>query len=226
MQRHVLAAALLASLLGGPSSAFGQSALQSRGNAVITAPSRLGPSLPAPTISPGVGMATGTGLSPSPPVTTFNPSHRQHPPARVYSPGVGVGVVPQPQHSQQWQRPHAPHGHQQHGLQQPSHQYHGHQQQGHQNNGHQHHGHQRHGPRFHNSPPVIVGAPVVPYHAPPAVVYYNYSSSPATVVQSAPLPSGPTQEARYYCRDYREFYPQVETCPSNWLIVLGEAPVE
>ena len=53
-----------------------------------------------------------------------------------------------------------------------------------------------------------------PYYYPP---YYPpaYAEAPAYVEQG--------DDVRYYCPDYRDYYPNVSTCPSQWLQVLPDA---
>jgi hypothetical protein len=66
---------------------------------------------------------------------------------------------------------------------------------------HLHYGH-------HHSRTVVVTAPVyVPVYAPVPVPAYG-----------EPIP-----ELRYYCPDYRDYYPNVATCPSQWLQVVPDA---
>jgi hypothetical protein len=60
-------------------------------------------------------------------------------------------------------------------------------------------------------PPVFIAPPRVIY-APPPPIYYA-----PPVAQVAPQ-----QQIFYYCADYREYYPRVESCPSNWLRVLPD----
>ena len=55
---------------------------------------------------------------------------------------------------------------------------------------------------------VVVTAPVFyPAYAPVAAPVYVEQSS----------------EVRYYCPDYRDYYPNVATCPSQWMQVIPEA---
>lgn len=61
--------------------------------------------------------------------------------------------------------------------------------------------------------------------------YYPYGYR--TVVVPAPIyvpeyvpvpaPAAPAPELRYYCPDYRDYYPNVATCPSQWLQVVPQA---
>ena len=84
-----------------------------------------------------------------------------------------------------------------------------------------HHGHHHHRPTVvfrpgwwwhHNhvvyGSTVVVTAPVFyPYYIPvPAPVYVEQGS-----------------EIRYYCPDYRDYYPSVATCPSQWMQVIPGA---
>jgi hypothetical protein len=64
-----------------------------------------------------------------------------------------------------------------------------------------HHGH-------HHSSTVVVAAPFFyPVYTPvPVPVYVEQSS-----------------EVRYYCPDYRDYYPNVATCPSQWMQVIPGA---
>ena len=66
---------------------------------------------------------------------------------------------------------------------------------------HGHHGH-------HHSSTVVVTAPFFyPVYTPvPVPVYVEQSS-----------------EVRYYCPDYRDYYPNVATCPSQWMQVIPGA---
>jgi len=62
---------------------------------------------------------------------------------------------------------------------------------------------------------IVVGAPFFysypyPYYYPPAAPVY---SQPPTYIEQG---GGPY----YYCPDYRDYYPNVSTCPSPWLQVL------
>lgn len=82
-----------------------------------------------------------------------------------------------------------------------------------------HHGHPR--------PPVAVVFPwwwhlhygYRPYYSSPIVV-----TAPIYVPIYTPVPvpaSGePSSDLRYYCPDYRDYYPNVATCPSQWLQVV------
>ena len=68
---------------------------------------------------------------------------------------------------------------------------------------HLHYGHQHH-----HSRTVVVTAPVyVPVYTPVPVPAYGE----------------PTSDLRYYCPDYRDYYPNVATCPSQWLQVVPPA---
>ena len=72
---------------------------------------------------------------------------------------------------------------------------------------------------------VVVGAPFYgyPYYYPPYYYppYYpsaygdSYDSEPQTYIQQ-PQQSA---EPRFYCPDYRAYYPAVQNCPSQWLQV-------
>jgi hypothetical protein len=66
---------------------------------------------------------------------------------------------------------------------------------------HLHYGHQHYRT-------VVVTAPVyVPVYTPVPVPAYGE----------------PTSALRYYCPDYRDYYPNVATCPSQWLQVVPDA---
>jgi hypothetical protein len=76
-------------------------------------------------------------------------------------------------------------------------------------------------PFFHHRHRVIVGSTVVigapffypyPYYPPVYAPAPVYSEPPAYVEQST--------EVYYYCPDYRDYYPNVPTCPSPWMQVL------
>ena len=69
-----------------------------------------------------------------------------------------------------------------------------------------HHPHGHHG--HHHSSTVVVTAPFFyPVYTPvPVPVYVEQSS-----------------EVRYYCPDYRDYYPNVATCPSQWMQVIPGA---
>ncbi|MGB5079467.1 MAG: hypothetical protein WBO23_01855, partial [Burkholderiales bacterium] len=61
---------------------------------------------------------------------------------------------------------------------------------------------------------VILGAPLFfppPVYAVPVPVY---TEPPVYIEQSS--------QVYYYCPDYRDYYPNVATCPSAWLQVLPE----
>lgn len=64
----------------------------------------------------------------------------------------------------------------------------------------------------------IVAAPYPYYYYPPA--YYGYASpayaDPPTYVEQG-------DSIRYYCPDYRDYYPNVPECPSPWLQVVPGA---
>jgi hypothetical protein len=81
-------------------------------------------------------------------------------------------------------------------------------------------------PRFFRRPvfvggAVIVGAPFygypyyAPYYYPPPYDQPYYSDQPAYIEQ-------PQQSVapRFYCPDYRAYYPSVQNCPSQWLQVV------
>ena len=62
------------------------------------------------------------------------------------------------------------------------------------------------GPPFFYYPP-IYAAPVYPVPA--------YQEPPVYIEQGS--------EVLYYCPDYRDYYPNVPTCPSPWMRVLPDA---
>lgn len=70
-----------------------------------------------------------------------------------------------------------------------------------------HHGHHRHHHHHHGS----AFAVTVPLY------YPVYTSVPAPVY----VEQG--SEVRYYCPDYRDYYPNVATCPSQWMQVIPGA---
>ena len=59
-----------------------------------------------------------------------------------------------------------------------------------------------------------------PYYYPP---YYPpaYAEAPAYADPPAYVEQG--DDVRYYCPDYGDYYPNVSTCPSQWLQVLPDA---
>ena len=106
-----------------------------------------------------------------------------------------------PRHGGQPVANHRPGGHQGHG--------------GH--NGH-HHGHQhRHGHHLH----IGIGFPWWWHHHRTVVV-----TAPVYVPVYTPVPE-PVHvggsDLRYFCPDYRDYYPNVATCPSQWLQVVPQA---
>ena len=68
--------------------------------------------------------------------------------------------------------------------------------------------HQHHGHHHNHSSTVVVTTPLFyPVYTPvPAPVYVEQSS-----------------DVRYYCPDYRDYYPNVATCPSQWMQVIPGA---
>ena len=67
---------------------------------------------------------------------------------------------------------------------------------------------------------VIVGAPLYPYYGYPyypgyAPYYDSYPDSTAYVEQQPQA-----VEPMFYCPDYRNYYPAVQSCPSQWLQVV------
>lgn len=77
-----------------------------------------------------------------------------------------------------------------------------------------HHRHPRR-TRFIVGSTVILGAPF--FYPPPVYV------APAPVYAEPPVYIEQGSQIYYYCPDYREYYPNVATCPSPWLQVLPEA---
>ncbi|HET7201065.1 MAG TPA: hypothetical protein VFI80_09680 [Burkholderiales bacterium] len=62
---------------------------------------------------------------------------------------------------------------------------------------------------------VVVGAPFFfypPPYYPPVYADPVYAEPPAYVEQGSDL--------RYYCPDYRDYYPNVQSCPSPWMEVV------
>ena len=62
---------------------------------------------------------------------------------------------------------------------------------------------------------VIVGAPFFffpPPYYPPVYADPAYAEPPAYVEQGS--------DTRYYCPDYRDYYPNVQSCPSPWMEVV------
>jgi hypothetical protein len=60
------------------------------------------------------------------------------------------------------------------------------------------------------------------YYAPPPPVYY--SPPPVYVESVTPAPTyvpqtPPPTNYRYYCQETKAYYPQVPSCPGNWLQV-------
>ena len=86
-----------------------------------------------------------------------------------------------------------------------------------------HHGH-------HNGRPIVVVRPGWWWHH-----HHHGAASYSTVIVAAPLyypvytpvpvPVYVEQgsELRYYCPDYRDYYPNVATCPSQWMQVIPRA---
>jgi len=62
---------------------------------------------------------------------------------------------------------------------------------------------------------VILGAPF--FYPPPVYI------APAPVYTEPPVYIEQSSQVYYYCPDYRDYYPNVATCPSPWLQVLPEA---
>jgi hypothetical protein len=75
---------------------------------------------------------------------------------------------------------------------------------------------------FHRRPVVrstiVVAAPF--FYYPPVYAAPVY---PVPVYQEPPVYVEQSSEVRYYCPDYRDYYPTVATCPSPWLQVLPGA---
>ena len=77
-------------------------------------------------------------------------------------------------------------------------------------------------PFFHRHPVVVsstivVGAPFFYYPPVYAPVY------PVPAYQEPPVYIEQDSEVLYYCPDYRDYYPNVATCPSPWMQVLPDA---
>jgi hypothetical protein len=67
---------------------------------------------------------------------------------------------------------------------------------------------------------VVVGAPFY-WYPPYPYPYYPYPAYPAYTEEPAYVEQG--VDVRYYCPDYRDYYPTVQTCPSPWLQVVPGA---
>ena len=74
-------------------------------------------------------------------------------------------------------------------------------------------------PAFHHRHPVVRSTIVVapffypyPYYSPPVYAAPVYAEPPAYIEQGA--------NVLYYCPDYRDYYPNVASCPSPWMQVL------
>jgi hypothetical protein len=89
-------------------------------------------------------------------------------------------------------------------------------------------------PRIAYIPPPVVYSPP-PYYVQSAPVYSNpsvysspsvYSTNPSIVITPSAQANNPEQPVWYYCADYREYYPNVEQCPSNWLRVLPDSTAQ
>lgn len=68
---------------------------------------------------------------------------------------------------------------------------------------------------------VFVGAPYPYYYYPPYYYPPAYAASPA--YEEPPVYIEQADEVRYYCPDYRDYYPNVPNCPSPWLQVVPGA---
>ena len=76
-------------------------------------------------------------------------------------------------------------------------------------------------------PPVIYSSPV---YSSPVYVFPGYSSSPyyAPAYTPAPVYTYPPAVAQteptvyYYCAELQDYYPNVQSCPSNWMRVLPD----
>ncbi len=98
----------------------------------------------------------------------------------------------------------------------------------------------RPGPIFGVRPPVFIGRPpffhghhgggtvivAAPFYGYPYYPYYPYYPS----AYPAPVYSEPTyieqgSDIHYYCPDYRDYYPNVASCPSAWMQVLPDGRV-
>ena len=65
---------------------------------------------------------------------------------------------------------------------------------------------------------IVVGVPFFypyyPYYYPPVYPAPVYSEPPAYIEQGANI--------QYYCPDYRDYYPNVASCPSPWMQVVPD----
>ena len=68
---------------------------------------------------------------------------------------------------------------------------------------------------------MFVGAPYPYYYYPPYYYPPAYAASPA--YEEPPVYIEQADEVRYYCPDYRDYYPNVPNCPSPWLQVVPGA---
>lgn len=79
-------------------------------------------------------------------------------------------------------------------------------------------------PGHYHTRPVVVAAPFFYpyYYYYPYYPYYYPSAYPAPAYSESPtyVEQGPS--ILYYCPDYRDYYPNVATCPSPWLQVLPQ----
>jgi hypothetical protein len=66
---------------------------------------------------------------------------------------------------------------------------------------------------------VVVAAPFFYYYP----GYYYRRIYPVPAYSEPPVYIEQASEVRYYCPDYRDYYPSVSSCPSPWLRVLPGA---
>ena len=88
------------------------------------------------------------------------------------------------------------------------------------NNGHNGHSGHNHGR--------LIGAVILPWWWYQQYHHHHYSSTVVVttpVYTPVPVPVYVEQgsDLRYYCPDYRDYYPNVATCPSQWLQVVPAA---
>ncbi len=78
--------------------------------------------------------------------------------------------------------------------------------------------------RHHGGGTVIVAAPFYGY---PYYPYYPYfpPAYPAPVYSEPPAYIEQSSNIHYYCPDYRDYYPNVASCPSPWMQVLPDGTV-
>ena len=70
---------------------------------------------------------------------------------------------------------------------------------------------------------VVIGAPFFyPYYYPYYPYYYPPAYPEAPVYSEPPtyIEQGSNIQFQYYCPDYRDYYPNVASCPSPWMQVV------